>query len=66
MKTISLREFVDEQGLVAAAGKIGVSPPAIHKALFTGRNIIISVMPDGQVVAAKEIKPFPSKTRQAS
>lgn len=66
MRTISLRKFVDEQGLVAAAGKIGVSPPAIHKALSTGRSITVSVLLDGQVVAAEEVKPFPSKARQAS
>ncbi len=66
MRRISLKEFVDEQGLASAARQLGVTSPAIHKALAAGRNIIVSVLPGGELKEAKEVKPFPSQPSRAS
>lgn len=59
MKKITLAAFVSEVGQTAAANALGVSPPAISKALSRSRSIEVIKSDDGSV-SAREIKPFPS------
>lgn len=66
MRQISLRELVDELGMATVARQLGISAPAVHKALATDRQITASVNSDGKIEAAMETKPFPNKPRQAS
>lgn len=60
MRTIPLKDLVDEKGLVHVAKALEVTPPAIHKAIATDRNILVTESPDG-AIRAEEIKPFPSQ-----
>lgn len=56
-----LSEFIAQVGgCTAAARALGVSSPAIHKALQAKRNIFVIERPDGSCVA-EEIRPFPSQ-----
>ena len=66
MKQFSLRELVDAQGLTAVAKKLGVSVPAIHKALLAKRQITINVAKNGEIKEAFETRPFPTTSRRAS
>jgi DNA-binding transcriptional LysR family regulator len=63
MKRIPLHEFAAERGQSAAASALGVSPPAITKALNAGREIIVTVLPDGSC-SAQELRPFPSQSKR--
>lgn len=65
MKQISLKALVDEIGQTAAASALGVTPPAISKALSKKRNIEVQLLPDGSY-SAREVKPFPSVDSKAS
>lgn len=62
MKQITLPELVAEEGQSAVAKALGVSPPAIAKAISAGREIIVTVHPDGSC-EAHELRPFPSQHR---
>lgn len=65
MKRIPLRVYVEINGQSEAARALGVTQPAIRKAIQTGRNIYI-FYEDGKV-KAEEIRHFPSvKGRDAS
>lgn len=56
-----LSEFVAKVGGPTAASRaLGVSPPAIHKALQSNRNIFVIEREDGSCVA-EEVRPFPSQ-----
>ena len=61
MKKITLAAFVKDVGQTAAANALGVSPPAISKALSRKRLIDVTEHADGSFTA-QEIKPFPSTT----
>jgi hypothetical protein len=62
MKQITLPELVAEKGQSAAAKALGVSPPAIAKALSTDRKIIVTLRKDG-TYEAHELRPFPSQSK---
>ncbi|MNZ86122.1 Cro [compost metagenome] len=62
MKQIPLLELVAEKGQSAVAKALGVSPPAIAKAIGAERQIIITVHVDG-TYEAHELRPFPSQQK---
>jgi len=62
MKKITLAELVDEIGQSSSAKALGVSAPAIAKALAAGRDIYVTKHADGRV-SAEELRPFPSQTK---
>ncbi|SIQ83237.1 Cro/CI family transcriptional regulator [Pseudomonas flexibilis] len=64
MQKIQLSELVSTKGLAAVSRALGVSPPAIHKAISVNRNIFVTVRDDGTWVA-EEVRPFPSQKKTA-
>lgn len=68
MKEITLTDFVKLYGQRGAAEKLGVTQPAVRKALLAEREIYVTENEDG-TFCASEIKPFPSteiKTHKAA
>lgn len=63
MTQIPLPDLVAEKGQVFVAKALGVSPPAISKALSAERTIVVTVHPDG-TFEAQELRPFPSQSRR--
>lgn len=59
MSKMTLVDYVKAHGQTKAAYDFGVIQCAISKAIRAGRNIFVTVMPDGSV-KGEEIKPFPS------
>ena len=59
MNQIQLPELVAKIGQAAVAEAFGISPAAIHKAIRSGRQIIISIQADG-TYSAHELRPFPT------
>jgi predicted transcriptional regulator len=65
MKKIALCEFVEEVGQSKAAEILGVTQPAIHKAVSRNRKIF--VYKSESLVFAEEVRPFPhTKNRSVS
>lgn len=60
MTTKTLAELVDSRGQAAVAQALGVSAPAIAKALQAERSISVTEHEDGSLTA-EEIRPFPSQ-----
>jgi DNA-binding transcriptional regulator YdaS (Cro superfamily) len=60
MKKTPLSELVDARGQAAVAKALGVSPPAIAKALLAERAINVTEHDDG-TLTAEEVRPFPSQ-----
>lgn len=58
MKKTPLPELVERIGQSAAAKRLGVSAPAISKALRAAREILVTEHEDG-TLTAEEIRPFP-------
>ncbi|WP_265534981.1 Cro/CI family transcriptional regulator [Pseudomonas saponiphila] len=58
MKKTPLPELVERIGQSAVAKGLGVSAPAISKALRTAREILVTEHEDG-TLTAEEIRPFP-------
>ena len=58
MKKIPLPELVDRMGQSAVAKGLGVSAPAISKALKAAREILVIEHENGRLTA-EEIRPFP-------
>lgn len=65
MRKITIADFVVEKGQTAAAKLLGVSPPAIHKAIKANRNITLTIRPDGSLESALEKRPFPAAFKSA-
>ncbi|ENA37455.1 hypothetical protein HMPREF1487_04373 [Pseudomonas sp. HPB0071] len=61
MKEITLESFVAAKGQSEAARLLRVTPPAIHKAISTKRDIRVLELPDGSFRAV-ESRPFPSQS----
>lgn len=59
MNQIQLPELVAKIGQAAVAEAFGISPAAIHKAIRSGRQIIVSIETDG-TYSAHELRPFPA------
>lgn len=59
MNQIQLPELVAKIGQAAVAEAFGVSPAAVHKAIRSGRQIIVSIEADG-TYSAHELRPFPA------
>lgn len=60
MNKVHLQKLVAEKGQVFVAKALGVSPPAISKAIKTQREILITVNDDGNYEAT-ELRRFPSQ-----
>ncbi|MFU0821794.1 Cro/CI family transcriptional regulator [Pseudomonas lundensis] len=60
MKETSLDGFVAEKGQSEAARLLGVTPPAIYKAIAAGRHIRVVELSAG-IFKASELRPFPSQ-----
>ncbi|HGM6620270.1 Cro/CI family transcriptional regulator [Ectopseudomonas oleovorans] len=55
---IKLHDYVAKHGQAKAADLLGVTPPSLHMALASGRDI--RVVTRRGCVSAYEIRPFPS------
>jgi predicted transcriptional regulator len=64
MKKTPLPELVERIGQTAVAKALGVSSPAISKALRNERDIQVIEHDDG-TYTAEEIRPFPSQNNAA-
>jgi len=64
MNQLTLDEFIARKGQSEAARLLGVTPPALSKAVRTGRAVFVTEHEDGSC-SAEEIKSFPApiKTR---
>lgn len=60
MNQFKLPDLVVHKGQASVAEALGISPAAIHKALRSGRQIIVTIHDDGSYTA-QELRPFPSK-----
>jgi len=60
MKRTELADLVAERGQAAIAKALGVSAPAIAKALTAERTIFVTEHADG-TFTAEELRPFPSQ-----
>ncbi len=66
MKQITLNELVEVRSQSEVARLLGVSAPAITKAIKSGRTILVTEHEDG-TLEAEELRPFPStKKNQAA
>ncbi len=63
MNQMSLKEYADIHGQYKAADDFGVYQCAISKAIRAGRNIIVTILPDGSV-RGEEIRPFPGGNKR--
>lgn len=61
----TLADFAAEHGQTLAASLLRMSQPGINKALHSGRQIYVTIMPDGSYEAS-EVRPFPSQRRDES
>lgn len=61
MKKTPLPELVEKIGQAAVAKALGVSSPAISKALRAERDIQVLEHEDG-TYTAEEVRPFPSQS----
>lgn len=62
MNRMTLEDYAKAHGQAKAARDFGVIQCAISKAIRTGRNIFVIVMPDGSV-KGEELRPFPSNKK---
>ena len=60
MKKTTLHDLVCRRGQTAVAKALGVSAPAIAKALLAEREIYVTEHQDG-TFSAEELRPFPSQ-----
>jgi hypothetical protein len=60
MNPIPLPDLVAQKGQAAVAEAFGVSPAAIHKALRSGRKIVVTIHEDGSFTG-EEIRSFPAQ-----
>ncbi|WP_082148716.1 Cro/CI family transcriptional regulator [Pseudomonas helleri] len=60
MNQFKLPDLVVQKGQASVAEALGISPAAIHKALRSGRQIIVTIHEDGSYTA-QELRPFPSQ-----
>lgn len=60
MSKVHLQDLVAEKGQVFVAKALGVSPPAISKAIRAQREILVTVHEDGSY-EAQELRKFPSQ-----
>lgn len=60
MSRLPLEEFIAKKGQSEAAKCLGVTPPALSKALTAARSIFVIEHDDGSF-SAEELRPFPSQ-----
>lgn len=65
MTEIPLQQFVMDVGTVEAARRLGVTPPAISKAISCGRCIVVVAMKGGKY-RAEERRPFPAQRARSN
>lgn len=64
MLKVTLSEYLDKHGTQAAlATALGVQQSAISQMLRAGRNIEITIHPEGQI-EANELRPIPARPRR--
>lgn len=63
MNQIPLADLVAEKGQTHVARALGVSPPAISKALSAERIILVTIHDNG-AYEAQELRPFPAQARK--
>ncbi|HBN7181432.1 TPA: Cro/Cl family transcriptional regulator [Escherichia coli] len=59
---ITLKDYAMRFGQTKTAKDLGVYQSAINKAIHAGRNIMVTVKPDGSVIG-EEVRPFPSNKK---
>ncbi|GAA0517491.1 Cro/CI family transcriptional regulator [Tatumella terrea] len=62
MEKLTLSAFVSRNGQEKAAEVFNCRQSAISKAISSGRNITVTILENGKVIA-EELKPFPSNKR---
>ncbi|HCX6865957.1 TPA: Cro/Cl family transcriptional regulator [Escherichia coli] len=62
MIRMTLADYAKIHGQAKAASDFGVIQCAISKAILAGRNIMVTVKPDGSVIG-EEVHPFPSNKK---
>ncbi|EJS9466494.1 Cro/Cl family transcriptional regulator [Escherichia coli] len=62
MIRMTLADYAKIHGQAKAASDFGVIQCAISKAILAGRNIMVTVKPDGSVIV-EEVRPFPSNKK---
>lgn len=65
MQGVSLKQLVAELGPVKVGKMLGASHQAITKAVETGREITVTVFPDG-TARGKELSDFPIVKKKAA
>lgn len=60
MNQITLSKFVEDKGQAFVAKALGVSSPAVSKALSVNRDILVTFNADGTYEAI-EVREFPSQ-----
>lgn len=65
MNRMTLAAFVSQHGQTEAARKLGTTQAAMSKAVRAGREIYVSLQPDG-TYQAKEVRQFPSQERRTA
>lgn len=65
MNRMTLADYAKIHGQAKTANDFGVIQCAISKAIRAGRNIVVTVLPNGNV-EAEEIRPFPSTKKHAA
>lgn len=64
MSQLSLDQFITQKGQSEAARLLGVTPPALSKALKAGRSVLVTEHEDG-TYTAEEMRPFPSQNAKS-
>lgn len=62
MIRMTLADYAKIHGQAKAASDFGVIQCAISKAILAGRNIMVTVKPDGSVIG-EEVRHFPSNKK---
>ncbi|WP_313382841.1 Cro/CI family transcriptional regulator [Pantoea sp.] len=62
MNRMTLEDYAKIHGQAKAAKDFGVIQCAISKAIRAGRNIVVTISPDGSV-KGEELRPFPSNKK---
>lgn len=65
MQGVSLKQLVAELGPVKVGSMLGMSHQGITKAVEAGREIFVTVLPDG-TASGKEISDFPIVKKKAA
>lgn len=65
MNQMTLAEYAKMHSQAKVANDFGLTQYAISKAISAGRQIMVTIKPDG-TVTGEEIRPFPSNKKAAA